>query len=240
MGSGSVACAHGEIPLPAPALNKLLCGVPVFGSAVKGETVTPTGIALLKALSCQFGDFPAMCVTHTGVGLGSRDFTVPNLLRIFIGESSEASSYGLFRLECTVDDMTGEELGFLWDVIYAAGVNDMYFTPVQMKKGRPGVKITVLADGESVEQARNALFRHTTTLGMTVAPMERFTLQRCCEKVATPYGKVTFKCAEGYGVKKAKAEYEDLKRIAAAEGLPLAEIREKVEKVRIREHNNED
>ncbi len=244
MGSGSVACAHGEIPLPAPALNELLCGVPVFGSAVRGETVTPTGIALLKALSCQFGDFPAMRVDRTGVGLGSHDFEVPNLLRIFVGESSDAAAHGLFRLECTVDDMTGEELGFLWDVMYAVGVNDMYFTPVQMKKGRPGVKITVLTEGDCIEKARRALFGHTTTLGMIVSPVERFTLQRYHEKVTTPYGEVNYKCAAGYGVNKAKAEYDDLKRIATAEGLPLGEIREKAERVRIQEHDengkNED
>ncbi|HMM06854.1 MAG TPA: nickel pincer cofactor biosynthesis protein LarC [Clostridiales bacterium] len=240
MGSGSVTCAHGEIPLPAPALNELLRGVPVFGSSVRGETVTPTGLALLKALSCQFGDFPAMGVNRTGVGLGSRDFEVPNLLRVFIGEGSDTAAHGLFRLECTVDDMTGEELGFLWDVIYATGINDMYFTPIQMKKGRPGVKITVLTEGAHLEQARDALFCHTTTLGMTVSPMERFTLQRYFERVATPYGEVTYKCATGYGVQKAKAEYEDLKRIAAATEMPLSEIREKAEKIRIWEHDRKD
>ena len=240
MGGTSVTCAHGEIPLPAPALNDLLCGVPVFASGAKGETVTPTGIALLKALSCQFGGFPAMTVASVGVGLGSREEEVPNLLRVFIGEDGGRAEHGLFSLECTVDDMTGEELGFLWEALYAAGINEMYFTPVQMKKGRPGVKITVLTEGSRIEEGRDALFRHTTTLGMTVTPVDRFVLERSLEKVTTPYGDVTYKGAAGYGVKKAKAEYEDLKRIAAAKGLPLAEVREKANKVRIREHDGKD
>lgn len=239
MGSGSVRCTHGEIPLPAPALNELLCGVPVFGSETKGETVTPTGIALLKALSCQFGGFPVMTTEHTGVGLGSRDDEIPNLLRIFIGESGGASFGGLSRLECTVDDMTGEELGFLWDIVYAAGVNDMYYTPIYMKKGRPGVKITALAEGESVEKVRNALFTYTSTLGIIVIPVDRFRLKRYFQKVTTPYGEVTYKCAEGYGVNKAKAEYEDLNQIAKATGLPLAEIRETAEMAKNREHDHD-
>lgn len=239
MGSGSVHCAHGEIPLPAPALNELLCGVPVFGIKTKGETVTPTGIALLKALSCQFGDFPAMTLEHTGVGLGSRDDEVPNLLRAFIGESGNASFGGLYHLECTVDDMTGEELGFLWDAVYAAGVNDMYFTPIYMKKGRPGVKITALAEGESVEKARDAIFSYTSTLGIIITPADRFRLKRHFQKVSTPYGEVTYKCAEGYGVHKAKAEYEDLKQIAIATGLPLAKIRKTADMAKNREHNDD-
>lgn len=240
MGCGSVRCAHGEIPLPAPALNELLCGVPVFGNAVKGETVTPTGIALLKALSCQFGNFPAMRIARTGVGLGKRDGEVPNLLRVFIGKSDESPAHELFRLECTVDDMTGEDLGFLWDVIYDTGINDMYFTPIEMKKGRPGIKITVLTEREYLEEARDALLNHTTTLGMIVTPADRFTLQRYFQKVTTPYGDVTYKCAEGYGVKKTKAEYEDLKKIALATNVPLAEIRREAEKARIREHDHEN
>jgi hypothetical protein len=240
MGSGTVHCAHGEIPLPAPALNELLCGVPVFGSKVKGETVTPTGIALLKALSCQFGNFPMMTIKRTGVGLGSRDSSeVPNLLRVFIGESDGESFQGLYRLECTIDDMNGEDLGFLWEVIYAAGANEIYFTPIYMKKGRPGTKITVLTEGKNLEKTRHALFVHTSTLGMIATPVERFTLERYFQKVVTPYGEVTYKCAEGFGVKKAKAEYEDLRQIAKTTGLPLSEIRNTAKNVKIWEHDND-
>lgn len=240
MGTGSVHCAHGEIPVPAPALNELICGVPVYGCGVKGETVTPTGIALLKALHCKFGDFPAMTTEKTGVGLGDRDGEIPNLLRIFVGESSCPTSTGIYRLECTVDDMTGEDLGFLWDRIYAAGANDMYYTPVYMKKGRPAQKITVLIESENLDAVREVLFTHTTTLGMITTPAQRYCLERSFKKVATPYGEVTFKCAKGYGIKKAKAEYEDLKKIAETTELPINEIRKAADAAYLREHDKND
>lgn len=240
MGSGSVHCAHGEIPVPAPALNELICGVPVYGCGIKGETVTPTGIALLKALHCEFGNFPAMTTNITGVGLGDRDGEIPNLLRIFVGASSCQTNAGLYRLECTVDDMTGEDLGFLWDRIYAAGANDMYYTPVYMKKSRPAQKITVLSESENLAAVREVLFTHTTTLGMITTPVQRYCLERSFQKVTTSYGEVTFKCAKGYGIKKAKAEYEDLKKIAETTGLPINEIRKAADAVFLREHDNND
>jgi uncharacterized protein (TIGR00299 family) protein len=237
LGSGAVVCNHGEIPLPAPALNELLCGVPIYGNNEKRETITVTGMALLKAMDCNFGDFPAMTTEKTGAGIGAHDGALPDLMRVFIGESGKESRHGLYRLECTIDDMSGEEMGFLWDMVYAAGANDMYYTPVYMKKGRPAVKLTVLTEGKSLEKVRETLFTYTTTIGMICNEMQRFTLERDFKTVTTPYGDVGFKCAKGYGVKKAKAEYEDLKKIAEETGMPVAEVRKIAEQIFSREHD---
>lgn len=236
LGSGTVRCAHGEIPVPAPGLSLLLRDVPVYGNETTGETVTPTGIALLKAFNAKFGPFPSLIVRAAGVGLGSRDSDIPNLLRVFIGDDGEKLQR-LYCLETTVDDMTGEELGFVWDKVYAAQANDMYYTPIYMKKGRPAVKITVLVLESHLEEVRTALFRHTTTLGIIIRPVERCFLRRHFEEIATDYGEITMKCAEGYGVTKAKAEFEDLKAKADIAGKPLHVIRSAAEAAFLREHD---
>ena len=236
LGSGTVRCAHGDIPVPAPGLAFLLKDVPVYGNETKGETVTPTGIALLKAFNAKFGVFPPLTVRAAGVGLGSRDGDVPNLLRVFVGDDGEKLQR-LYCLETTVDDMTGEELGFLWDKVYAAQANDMHYTPIYMKKGRPGVKITVLVLESHLEEVKTVLFRHTTTLGILIKPMERCFLRRHFEEIPTDYGKITMKCAEGYGVAKAKAEFEDLKAKADTAGKPLNVIRSAAEAAFLREHD---
>lgn len=224
MGNGTVRCEHGEIPLPAPAAAVMLRDVPVRGTSIQGETVTPTGLALLKAFPCDFGPFPVMTVKQCGCGCGTRDGNLPNILRVFIGE--ERTNVPIIcRLECTIDDMTGEELGFLWEEIQKAGANDMYYTPVYMKKGRPAVKLTVLTEEARLAEVRDAVFRHTTTLGMICDRSERFVLERSFETAATPWGDVTYKTAGGPGGPKAKAEYEDLKRIAAEQGISLREAR---------------
>lgn len=225
MGKGIVRCAHGEIPLPAPAVAEMLKGASVKESSIKGETVTPTGIALLKAFDTVFGEMPSMNLEHYGCGCGTRDGDVPNILRIFIGSTEEPTSKQLYRLECTIDDMTGEEFGFLWEHIAKAGANDMYYTPVYMKKGRPAVKLTVLTEENYLEQTKKTIFRHTSTLGMICEAVERSVLDRHFEKIQTPYGEITYKFSEGFGVKKSKAEFEDLKRIAEMQGISLSEVR---------------
>lgn len=228
MGKGTVKCAHGEIPLPAPAVAELLKGAAVKESSIIGETVTPTGIALLKAFDASFGDFPAMTIQSIGCGCGTRDSEIPNILRIFLGSTKEtvkSKHPDLYRLECTIDDMTGEEMGYLWERIAQVGANDMYYTPVYMKKGRPAIKLTVLVGEEHLKQAEQAIFTHTTTLGMTRITVDRSVLKRRLEEIDTPIGTVTFKIAEGYGIQKTKAEFEDLKRIADEQGISLKEAR---------------
>lgn len=225
MGQGTVTCAHGKIPLPAPAVSELLKGAKVCPSEIRGETVTPTGIALLKALNCEFTDFPAMEVTNIGIGCGTRDSEVPNILRAFFGRTEENNEPDLYRVECTVDDMSGEEFGELWEHVYDSGAKDMYYAPIYMKKGRPALKITVLCDKDHLDDVKKIIFLHTSTLGMICIPVERETLERHFEAVETPLGKVTYKIAEGFGIKKTKAEYEDLHRIAKEHQISLKDVR---------------
>lgn len=225
MGNGTVTCAHGEIPLPAPAVAELLKGAQVRKSDIQGETVTPTGIALLKAYHCTYGDFPGLTIEQTGCGCGTRNGSIPNILRIFIGDDNN-NIPSLYRLECTIDDMTGEDMGFLWEHIAAAGANDMYYTPIYMKKGRPAVKLTVLAEEPILETVEHIIFTDTTTLGMIRIPVERSVLSRRLETLDTPLGKVTYKIATGKNIEKAKAEYEDLKNVAENNGISLREARQ--------------
>ncbi|MBR5329279.1 MAG: nickel pincer cofactor biosynthesis protein LarC [Firmicutes bacterium] len=224
MGKGTVKCAHGIIPLPGPAVGELLKGAAVKESNIIGETITPTGIALLKAFDATFSDFPAMTVDATGCGCGTRDHETPNILRIFSGSIKDQQK-PIYRLECTIDDMTGEELGYAWDHIIKAGANDMYYTPVYMKKGRPAVKLTVLAKEDHLEQIKQTIFTHTSTLGMICEAVDRFVLPRRFESAETPWGTVRYKIAEDDQICKCKPEFEDLKTIADKEGISLKEAR---------------
>ncbi len=224
MGNGQIRCAHGMLPVPSPATAELLNGFEVRKTDIQGETVTPTGIALLRGYHATVSSFPSMTLIATGCGCGTRDGDVPNICRIFLGKSKK-DKFDLFRLECTVDDMTGEDLGFLWDRVAEIGVKDMYFTPVLMKKGRPAVKINILADERSLSRVKKSLFEDTTTLGLICQPVDRDIFERHIIDIETPYGPVRFKEAEGCGIKKAKAEYEDLKKIAMEQHIPLSEIR---------------
>lgn len=229
MGKGTVKCAHGSIPLPAPAVGELLNGVSVRGSDIIGETVTPTGIALLKAFDTTFTRFPAMTVEASGCGCGTRDSETPNILRIFLGSTNKEQK-PIYRLECTIDDMTGEELGYVWEHIINAGANDMYYTPVYMKKGRSAVKLTVLTEEENLEQIKHTIFTHTSTLGMICESVERFVLERHFESVDTPWGTVQYKIAQNDQVYKSKPEFDDLKTIADNEGISLREARLRVDR----------
>lgn len=243
MGDGFTYCQHGQIPLPAPALNYLLTDVPVFGIEEQGETVTPTGIALLKALHCHFGPMPVMTVRSAGTGCGTRETKNANILRVFCGNCPETyeDKPTVLRLECTVDDMTGEEAGFLWDAVMNSGARDMYYSPVFMKKGRPAYKITVLCDKEILPALENTLFSHSTTLGFTISEVSRSVLPRKITEVSTPLGTVRFKTAEFNNCYKSKPEYEDIKKIALKGNISLKEARSLAEEAfkDIRENRND-
>ena len=227
VGSGQVRCAHGILPVPAPATAYILNGVPIYGGAVKGELCTPTGAALLKHFATRFGDMPVMRTEAIGYGMGKKDFEVANCVRAILGETEDAGDT-VAQLECNVDDMTAEELSFAMETILAAGALEVYTVPVGMKKSRPGTLLSVLCHEDQKQKLVQVIFKNTTTIGVREHSCSRYTLQRSFETVHTPYGDVQKKISSGYGVKREKYEYEDLARIAREQGMSLAEVKKQV------------
>ena len=224
VGSGHVHCAHGILPVPAPATAYILNGVPMYGGAVKGELCTPTGAALLKHFATRFGDMPVMRTETIGYGMGKKDFEQANCIRAMLGETEDAGD-SVLQLECNVDDMTAEELGFAMETILEAGALEVYTVAAGMKKSRPGTILCVLCHEDAKEKMVRMIFRNTTTIGVREHRCSRYTLKRSFETVQTPYGDVQKKLSSGYGVTREKYEYEDLARIAREQGLSLAEVR---------------
>ena len=222
VGSGTVRCAHGWMPVPAPATERLLRGIPIQAGKEQGELCTPTGAALLAHFVSDFGPMPMLCVEKSGYGTGTKDFETANVLRVLWGESEEAGETVL-ELRCNLDDMSPEELGFAMERLLEAGALDVFTTPIGMKKSRPGVMLTTLCKQADRDAMLRCLFRHTTTLGVRETVCARETLRRSFRTVETPSGPVRIKCAEGWGVKREKAEYEDLARIARERGISLRE-----------------
>ena len=217
VGSGQVQCAHGILPVPAPATAYILQGVPTYGGNIKSELCTPTGAALLKHFVSGYGSAPVMCVEKTGYGMGKKDFEAANCVRDMIVE-----------LCCNLDDMTPEEIGFATGELLEQGALDVYTTSVQMKKNRPGIVLTCLCKPEEKERFIALLFQCTATLGVREYVCNRYVLRREEKIRQTPYGEVHVKCSEGYGVKREKIEYEDLARIAGEQKLSIAQAREKI------------
>ena len=228
VGSGTVRCAHGVLPVPAPATAFLLEGVPSYSDgAVRGELCTPTGAALLKHFVARFGTQPAMRVTAIGHGAGKKDFEgMANLLRASLGESGDAAgSDEVFELSCNIDDMTGEEIAFACERLFAAGAKDVVTIPVAMKKGRPGVMIQALCAPADHDALVAAMFRHTTTLGIRETRCRRQVLTRREETVTLPDGTTARrKVSEGYGVRRVKLEHDDVAAYARAADVPLREV----------------
>ena len=224
VGSGHVWCAHGILPVPAPATAEILKGVPIYGGQIQGELCTPTGAALVKQFVSEFGDMPVMVPQATGYGMGKKDFAMANCVRSILGTTGEAGD-SILELSCNLDDMTPEDIGFAMEQLLTAGAPEVFTTPIGMKKNRPGVMLTVLCRQEQREEMVRLLIRHTTTLGIRETPHRRHCLTRRMESVSTPYGKVACKISEGYGVTHCKPEYEDLAKIAREQGCSLEEIR---------------
>lgn len=223
VGSGSVRCAHGILPVPAPATAHILKGVPIYGGSISGELCTPTGAALLKHFVTQFGDMPAMQVAAIGYGMGKKDFPRANCVRVLLGETARKEEQVL-ELSCNVDDMTGEMIGFALERLMEQGALDVFTVPIGMKKSRPGILLTVLCREADKDTFVRLLFQHTTTLGIRQKTCQRYTLRRRTETVNTPLGEVRRKCSEGFGVQREKLEYEDLARLAREHGLSLQEV----------------
>lgn len=228
VGSGHVYCAHGILPVPAPATAELLKGVPIYGGQIQGELCTPTGAALLKQFVKEFGNMPVMTPEAVGYGMGKKDFPMANCLRAVLGEGTDSEDR-ILELCCNLDDMTGEDIGFAMETLLSAGALDAFTTPISMKKNRPAILLTVLCREEQREDMVRLIFRHTSTLGIRESTHRRFCLNRREEQLATPYGPVRCKVSQGYGVSRRKPEYEDLSRLAREHDLPLAQVREAAE-----------
>ena len=260
VGSGTVLCAHGRLPVPAPATALILEGMPIYGGSVQGELCTPTGAALLKTFADSFGPMPPMTVAKTGYGMGTKDFEQANCLRAMLGESfpmngtgskmqtaqaAEGESTGsrgaagkdtetenpaghegrITEISCNLDDMTGEDIAFAAECILQAGALDVFTESIYMKKGRPAVKLTVLARPEDEERLAGEIFRHTSTIGVRIHTDRRYELARRSEQRKTPLGTIEVKISEGFGVRKEKIEFASLKEIAETSGKRLAEVR---------------
>ena len=224
VGSGQVKCAHGILPVPAPATAHILRDVPIYGGQIRGELCTPTGAALLKRFVTRFGDMPVMKTEKIGYGMGKKDFPAANCVRAMLGETAGGVDTVL-ELSCNVDDMTAEEIGFAVDRLFEAGARDVYTVPIGMKKSRPGTLIRVLCSEHDREAMTALIFRHTTTLGIREAALRRHILERGVETLDTPWGAVRRKDSAGHGVKRSKYEYDDLARIARDKGVSMEEAR---------------
>lgn len=260
VGSGTVLCAHGRLPVPAPATALILEGMPIYGGSVQGELCTPTGAALLKTFVDSFGPMPPMTVAKTGYGMGTKDFEQANCLRAMLGESFTMNGTGskmqtgqdaedentgsrgaagkdtetenpaaregrITEISCNLDDMTGEDIAFAAERILQAGALDVFTESIYMKKGRPAVKLTVLARPEDEERLAGEIFRHTSTIGVRIHTDRRYELARRSEQRKTPLGTIEVKISEGFGVRKEKIEFASLKEIAETSGKRLAEVR---------------
>jgi hypothetical protein len=233
VGTGTVECAHGTLPVPAPATAELIKGTPVFSSGVEGELLTPTGAAILTTLSSGFGPLPAMTVERIGYGAGTSEPAIPNLLRVIIGEvRDEVSGFETERaavIETNIDDMNPQVYDYLIEKMLNMGALDVFLSPVQMKKNRPGTLLSVICAPEMTEIFSNFILRETTTIGLRWRLDNRLKARRRIKELQTIYGPIRFKLAEtGNGSLQAFPEYEDCKRVALEKKVPLLEVMEEV------------
>lgn len=229
VGSGQVRCAHGVLPVPAPATAYILKDVPIYGGNVRGELCTPTGAALLKHFAARFGNMPVMKIQSIGYGMGKKDFEAANCVRVMLGET-EGSQDEICELSCNVDDMIGEAVGFAMDRLFEAGALDVYTIPIGMKKSRPGILIKVMCHEKDKEAVIRSIFKHTTTIGVRENTFHRYVLDRHMEETRTAYGTIRCKVSSGYGVERKKYEYDDVSRIAKEENISIGEVFAKLKK----------
>ena len=222
-GKGQVRCAHGILPVPAPATALILKGIPVYCDDINGELCTPTGAALLKYFADEFGTMPVMTVSAIGYGMGKKDFERANCVRAFFAQS-EDSSENIIELSCNIDDMTAEEIGFACEMCFKAGAVEVYTVPAGMKKNRPGTLLCVLCREAEKDELIKTIFRYTSTIGLRESVCRRYTLSRTEESVSTQFGGIRKKVSSGYGVTKEKYEYDDISRVARENGLSFSEV----------------
>jgi pyridinium-3,5-bisthiocarboxylic acid mononucleotide nickel chelatase len=224
LGGGFVKCDHGKLPVPAPATAEIIKGIPVKKGGVDFEATTPTGAAIISTLGNFFGSDMQIKIEKTAYGVGQKDHhDVPNLLRVFLGVSSEPETgHDALFIECNIDDMNPEFFDYISDRLFKSGASDVFITSISMKKGRPGLILNVICEKESAETVKNIIFTESTTLGLRTFPFRKDTLVRKFEKIQTIYGEVSVKRSY-YRDKEVscKPEYDECKRIASGQGIPL-------------------
>lgn len=252
VGNGQVKCAHGILPVPAPATAYILKDVPIYGGQIQGELCTPTGAALLKHFVTRFGEMPMITPNSTGYGMGKKDFPAANCVRAILSESfAENQPETICELSCNVDDMTGEDIAFAIETFLQNGALDAFTVPCTMKKGRPGVLVTVLCKDPDQKQMTKLILQHTTTLGVRSAIKKRWVLSRTESETVIPNDvlanvtapdmpagskaqelkttgndcTIRSKTSTGFGITRNKYEHDDLEKIARTYGLTLAQVR---------------
>jgi len=232
VGSGMIQMAHGRFPVPPPAVAELIKGVPFYATDIQGELLTPTGAAIITTVCKEFGPIPQMTTQVTGYGAGTRQYKdFPNVLRVLLGETTadSATDERLWMIETNIDDMSPQLLGHVMDRAFELGALDCYFTPVQMKKNRPGVLLSILSDGDKKETLLNLLFTETTTLGVRSYEVARRALRRSLVRVETPYGPIDVKVAHLNGrVVNEMPEFEQVRAAAVAAGVPVKIVEDAV------------
>lgn len=237
VGSGYVDCAHGRFPVPAPATQEILCGVPCTYGAVSGESTTPTGAAILKAAVNEYSPSGAFTPVKIGYGLGHKDFEIPNVLRLVIGEMSDQPAEGLFdaapehyKIEANIDDMAAENFEPLVDDLINAGAGDVYFTAIIMKKSRPATCLSVLSDQTHVKKLADLILNRSSTIGLRIFPFSKQILPRQMKKIDTSYGQVRIKeVTQPDGRRRWKSEYDDVQQIAVTTGLDFRTLKQSID-----------
>jgi hypothetical protein len=243
VGGGTVQCAHGRMPVPAPATVELLKGAPIYSNGIDKELTTPTGAAILKTLVTRFGSVPSYKIESAGYGAGTRDFPGhANVLRLTVGESFEVAKTTtpeiISVLEANIDDLNPQVFGYVMDKLLEAGALDVFGVPVQMKKNRPGMLLTVLSRTEDSQRLARIVFTETTTLGIRRREERREVLLRRSQAVQTPWGEVSMKIANLNGtVTNYAPEYEDCRRIAAERGIPLKSVMQEAIRIYLDQQN---
>ncbi len=228
VGSGRVHCAHGIMPVPAPATALILKGVPIYGGEIEGELCTPTGAAILKYYADEFGKMPSMAIESTGYGLGKKEFKVTNCITVYLGETAEPLEKTV-EMSVNLDDMTPEEIGYAMEVLFEEGALDVYTTPIGMKKNRQAVKLSCICNQEDEEHLVDIIFKHTSSIGVRTVPLKRHVKERQVMVKKTPYGDVRYKKTYYNGEEKEKPEYDDVRNIAKNQKLSLYEVKKVLE-----------
>ncbi|MDR3281968.1 MAG: nickel pincer cofactor biosynthesis protein LarC [Endomicrobium sp.] len=226
VGSGFVHCAHGSLSVPAPATAYILKNIPIYSARADEELCTPTGAAIIKHFATRFEQLPRVCIKKIGYGMGIKNFKTANYTRAFLGETEnnfDAIDGYVTQLQCNLDDTTGEAVGFVINLLLQKGALDVFIIPIQMKKNRPAFLLTCICSEKKANFFVELILRHTTTFGIRKVFCQRHTLKHKISIHRTQYGNIRIKTGEGYNVKKSKAEYNDIAKIASSNNISFNE-----------------